>query len=210
VAWSLSLSTIGMYYSADEGNAETMRAGRAHDRLLPVGTLDPRAFLAPAAVEATLAQQFEMIRFFPNHQGWPHAYDPFRDILAVLGSKGAPVVMTEVGAPGEITALATSIEDYAGAVVLDGVRPDTLAEAISLMRRNPRVYLDTHALRAPGALVRLRDLIGIDRILFGSRAPGNSLAAALGYVRASGLSVAEQEAVLGGNAAVLWNTGEGK
>ena len=64
------------------------------------------------------------------------------------------------------------------------------------MRVHANLYVETHALLAPYALPLLRDTVGIGRVLFGSDAPGLSLAAALRYVRASGLSEADQTAVL--------------
>lgn len=54
----------------------------------------------------------------------------------------------------------------------------------------------------------LRDSVGIDRVLFGSNAPGMSLGSALRYVRKSALTAAEQESVLGGNAQTIWQGAE--
>ena len=78
------------------------------------------------------------------------------------------------------------------------------------MRVHESVYLETHALTAPHALPLLRDTVGVDRVLFGSDAPGRSLAAALRYVRTSGLVEADQAAVLSMNAQAIWQGGGGE
>jgi predicted TIM-barrel fold metal-dependent hydrolase len=100
------------------------------------------------------------------------------------------------------------LEDYPGAVILAGVNRYTLAEAVSVMRSREKWYLETHALKVMDAIAAVRDAVGIDRILFGSEAPGSSLAAAVRYIRSSILSEAEQAAVLGGNAMKIWHAEE--
>lgn len=206
VNWCLTLSTWGLFHSDRDGNAETLRACRAHQQLLPVATINPREFLGSvSAVEGLLGQGFEMFRFFPNHQGWPIDFAPFRDIVGILAGAGAPAIMVEIVKPGDITSLQRLVADYAGAVILAGVDRTTLAEAVSVMRSRDSVYLETHGLRVAGALSMIRDTVGIDRVLFGSEAPGSSLAASVRYVRASGLSSDEQDAVLGGNAMRIWH-----
>lgn len=210
VHWCLTLSTWGLFHSEREGNAETMRACRTHQELLPVATVNPREFLGDVrAVEELSTQGFEMFRFFPHDQGWPVDFAPFRDVLGILSGAGAPPVMVEIARAGDITALARVVEDYAGAVILAGVNRHTLAEAVSLMRSRSRWYVETHALKVVDAIATVRDAVGIDRILFGSEAPGSSLAAAVRYVRSSSLSEADQAAVFGGNAMKIWHAGEG-
>ena len=101
--------------------------------------------------------------------------------------------------------LARAVADYPHTVVLEGVSRETLAETIMVLRDVPRLYLETHALRMPDALRLLRDADSIDRVLFGSDAPGMSLGAALRYVQGSDLTAEEQAAVLGGNAQKIWH-----
>lgn len=149
-----------------------------------------------------------MFRFFPQVQGWPYDFAPFAEILKTLASLPRMPIMVGVEKPGDITRLARAVADYPHPVILEGVARDTLAEAVTVMRQNPRLYLETHALRVPDALRLLNDAVGMGRVLFGSDAPGMSLGAALAYVRGSGLSDDEQAAVLGGNAQQIWHGGE--
>ena len=210
VDWGLTLSTWGLFHAAAEGNAETMRACRAHDHLIPVATLNPVHFWGQEGlVEGIAGEAFEMLRFFPHRQGWPLEFAPFLRLIAAVARLPRMPIMVSVEARGEATQLLRLLDDFPHPVILEGVSPDTLAEAVALMRLHPNLYLETHALQAPYALPLLRDTVGVARVLFGSDAPGRSPAAALRYVRSSGLAPADQDAVLGGNAQRLWQGGEG-
>ncbi|MGO8671073.1 MAG: amidohydrolase family protein [Capsulimonadaceae bacterium] len=208
VHFSLSMASRGIFYQDSAGNEETVAVCRRLHPLVPVATLDPRSFWGQPDVIRYLAAGYEMYRFFPNEQRWPVEMTPFRDILDVIEANVRKPVMISVGAPGDATRIAGVMAGYTVSTILEGVTPDTIAEAISVMKRNPSIYLETHALRVAGVLLLLRETVGIGRVLFGSFGPGLSLAAALRFVRGSGLSPADQDLVLGGNAAAIWH-GEG-
>jgi len=208
VDYCLSLSTWGIFHNAAEGNAETMRSCRAHDHLIPVATLNPAHYWGQEGLLEGIAEDaFEMFRFFPHLQGWPLEYAPFIRIVSVLARMERMPIMVTADRRGEATQLVRLLDDFPHPIILEGVSPETLTEALALMRVQPNLYLETHALQAPHALPLLRDSVGIERVLFGSDAPGLSLASALNYVRASGLSETDQNAVLSGNAQAIWQSG---
>ncbi len=208
VDWCLALSTWGVFHGDAAGNAETMRACRAHDHLIPVATLNPTHFWGQEGlIEGLAGDAFEMFRFFPHRQGWPLEFAPFLRIASALGRLPRMPIMVSAGRRGDATLLLRLLGDFPHPIILEGISPDTLAEAITLMRIHENLYVETHALRAPYALTLLRDAVGAGRILFGSDAPGGSLAAALGFVRASGLTEGEQAAVLSTNAQGIWSGG---
>ena len=208
VDWCLALSTWGLFHHDAEGNAETMRACRAHDHLIPVATLNPTAYWGQAGVIEEITQDpFEMFRFFPQRQGWPLDFAPFAAVLGKLAALPKMPIMVSVPHPGDATVLARLVADYPHPVILEGVSRATLAEAITVLRGNDRMYLETHALAAPDALALLRDTVGIGRVLFGSDAPGLSLGAALRAVQKSDLSDADKVAVLSANAHGIWQAG---
>jgi hypothetical protein len=209
IAWCLTLSTWGLFHHASEGNAETLRACRAHQHLIPVATLNPTMYWdEPGVIEAITAEPFEMFRFFPHRQGWPLDFAPFADILERLAGLPRMPIMVSVPDPGDATALARMTQRYPHPVILEGVSLTTLAEAVSVLRRNERFYVETHALNAPGSLALLRDRVGIERVLFGSDAPGLSLGAALRSIQSADLSEDERAAVLSYNAQRIWHNGE--
>lgn len=208
VDWCLTLSTWGLFHYDAEGNAETLRACRAHDHLIPVATLNPMTYWGQGGViDSTIEEPFEMFRFFPGRQGWPIDFAPFGDVLARLAALPRMPIMVSVPTPGNATVLARVAADYPHPVILEGVSQKTLAEAVSVMRGSDRFLIETHALHAPGTLAILRDSVGIERVLFGSDAPGLSLAAALRSVQNSDLSDADKAAVLSGNAHRIWQGG---
>ena len=208
VDWCLTLSTWGLFHHDAEGNAETMRACRAHDHLLPVATLNPTTYWGKGGViEAIASDPFEMFRFFPQRQDWPLDFAPFADILTHLATLPKMPVMVSVPRPGDATVLARVVADYPHPIILEGVSRVTLAEAISVLRGNDRMYLETHALHTPDALPLLGDSVGIERILFGSDAPGLSLGAALRSIQNSELPDADKTAILSTNAQRIWQGG---
>lgn len=207
VDYSLTMSTAGLFYHDKAGNDETMAACRRLQHLVPVATIDPRGFWGQADALQVLANGYEMYRFFPQDQGWPVEVAPFREILEALPSVASRPLMISVRVPGDVTRIAAATAGYPSAVILDGVCPDTLSEAISVMRTHQNVYIETHALRSPEALSTLKQTVGIGRVLFGSAAPGMSLGAAVRYVRGSGLSEQDQAMILSGNAATIWHGG---
>ena len=210
VNWCLTLSTSGVFASDMEGNVDTITACRAHDQLIPVATLNPCVYLGNTELITQITSApFEMFRFFPHIQEWPIDFAPFADILTMLGSRSPMPIMISVREPGDATALARITKEYRAPVIMEGVNSRTLGEAISVMRRNDQLFLETHAIQVPDALPLLRDAIGISRILFGSATPGSSLSAALRYVKKSALSDEDRNAVLGGNAQAIWHGGEG-
>lgn len=205
VDYTLTLSTLGIFYNDRAGNEETMAACRKIGGLVPVATIDPRGFWGQALDAYGVG--YEMFRFFPHDQGWSFESVAFRQIVGALAAGPATPIMISVRTPGDASRIAEATAGYPKPVILEGVAPDTLSEAIAIMRQNDRIYLETHAFASPGALLVLRDTVGVDRVLFGSRAPGLSLGAAMRYIHGSGLTEAEQVKVLAGNAGTVWHGG---
>lgn len=206
---ALAVSTIGLFYDDQTGNQETLGvAGQSGGRLLPVATINPATHLAgvDAAIERIAAGPFAMCRFFPGMQNWPVDYAPFGRALKLLAERKKPA-MISIGGPGEITALARMAAGSETPIILSRVHGATLVEAMAAMKEHPSFYLDTHLLQIPDGLARIKDLVGADRLLFGSGASAHSLGAALAYVQRSSLSDTEKAAVLGGNAAKLLGGG---
>ena len=80
---------------------------------------------------------------------------------------------------------------------------DPKGEVLEPFVRAGAGYVDFAMLENVGAVARLRDRLGIDRILFGSHFPLFYLESALGKVREAGLSDAEAKAILVTNARAL-------
>ena len=202
VARSLVTSTTGIFHDYRQGNQETVAAYRAHpQQLIPVITLDPRAY--PECVEeAELRAQegFRLFRFFPDRQGWPLRFAPFRELLQVCDNLKVLVAVT-TSRPGDITELAEAVAFTQSPLLLAGVNAGNLGEALAVMKNDPKFYLETTALLQAGALERVREVVpnGIDQLVFSSYAPLRYLATSLNPVMHSTLDDAAKTAVLSGN-----------
>jgi predicted TIM-barrel fold metal-dependent hydrolase len=208
---AFTLSTLGMFYSDEAGNAHTREVAEASNRrLLPVATLNPGAHLNDPRemIDQIAAGPFALCRFFPQLQDWPIDYAPFAQTLKYL-SERKKAVMVSVGKVGDITTLARILPDSTMPVILTRVHGPTLAEALAVMRENSAIHLETHSLLVPDGLTRIKDLVGAERLIFGSGAAARSLSAALMYVQKSSLSDQEKAAVLGGNALRLLSAAKG-
>ncbi|HEX5324539.1 MAG TPA: amidohydrolase family protein [Capsulimonadaceae bacterium] len=202
VRQAFTLSTLGMFYNDEAGNAHTQEVAAASDRrLLPVATINPGTHLSDMkeVVEQVAGGPFAFCRFFPPLQDWPIDYAPFAQALKRLAELKKPV-MVSIGKAGDITALSRILPDSTNPVILTRVHAQTLAEAVAVMREHPGVCLETHSMLIPDGLARIKDLVGADRLVFGSGGAAHSLGAALMYVQKSSLSDQEKAAVLGGNA----------
>lgn len=202
IVLSLATSTIGIFHDYRHGNLETIAVARQNSKqLFPVATLDPRAFpecLQEAEVRA--AEGFRLFRFFPERQGWPLRFVPFQEALNKCDALGVPVAVTTSRA-GEMSELASAVKNLKVPVLLAGVNSDLLGEAISVMRGDAKIHIETTGLLAPGALEAVRDHVenGNARLVFASHSPLRYLSAAIGPILASSLSDEDKALVLGGN-----------
>ena len=202
VVRSFATSTTGIFYDYRQGNIDTLAAARQHpQQLFPVATLDPRTY--PESVdeaEARTAEGFRLFRFFPERQGWPLRYAPFRELLQKCDKLQVTVAVTTTR-HGEITELADALAFTQAPLLLAGVSPKNLGEAICIMKSDPKFYLETTALLTPGSFELVREKVpnGIERLVFASYSPLRYLAPALHPVIYSTLSDDEKALVLGGN-----------
>jgi len=157
------------------------------------------AYFGPAGTLAKLAEQgFKMFRFFPGLQDWRLDHAVFCDILDELESLSLPV-MVQARETGYPTALVKSLDGHRSNFILEGISFENMAEAVSVMRKHPNVFVDTRDLRVPGALRFLTDQVGADRVVFGSGCLRSSLAATLGYIMDAEITDENKAKILGGN-----------
>ena len=199
---ALALCTTGITYDFRAGNAATLETCGAHpDQLLPVATLDPRAY--PQCLdeaENCASQGFKMIRFFPSRQGWPMQFAPFRELLIQCDALKIPVAV-EVTQPGQATELADAVAFTQAPLLLAGVDSANLGEAIAVLRTSPKFHLETTGLLAPGALEAVAGGVpnGANRLVYASYSPLRYSSASLNVVRGAGVSNEHKAAIVGGN-----------
>lgn len=199
VAGAITVSTRGLYYSAVAGNRETAALCReAGPSLQPGAVLDPRI---PLATQATTGAR--MLCLMPVSQGWPIPFAPLADLLKALVGTGSKVpLFWETRRIGDATRIQEAVEasGYSGPNLLGSMDADSLVEALSVARTNPRFALVTNGLRGVGEIALAVSAVGANRVLFGSEAPVRSMGSALALLRRAGLNAGDFELVIGGNA----------
>lgn len=199
VSKAVTLSTIGIFHSHNDGNAETLAGCQGKDKLLSAATIDPRGYFPGMNLISSLVSQgFRLFRFFPAEQGWPLDHAAFEDILDELEPTTVPV-MLNASRTGDASALAHILGGKQHPLILEGVTFETLAEVVSVMKKHQNINVETHSLVVPAGLKFLADQVGVDRIIFGSDCPRGSLAGTLRYITESGLSEEDQTKILSGN-----------
>jgi len=199
VARYLAVSTTGIFHDFREGNDEILALAQKSPGMVPVATVDPRQYVdCFAELERRAAQGFSLFRLFPDWQGYPLNFAPLHDVLAKLNELGKPVM---IAAPrmGDITALAEQVAFHQTPVILTGVNYENLGEALSVMKANAQIYLESHLLNSPDAFEVIAAEVGADRVVFGSSAPLRYFASAYLSVTTAGLSDNDKAGILGGN-----------
>ena len=205
VGTACTLSTLGLLLDPNVGNAATRAACEEHVELLPVATLHPMLYFGDtAAVTRLKSDGFRMVRFFPAVQGWPLDFAPFQALLQDLGPTGLPV-MLDVASPGDITTLTRVLQSYPGQVILSGVRSSLLSECVAALRAQPTWHTEISHLLAPGCIKLITDLLGVERLLFGTGAPSQPIASALHTLQHAGLDDAARRQILAANARRILN-----
>ena len=199
VSRAVSLSLRGVCYDFQEGNDETLRASRERAWLWPAATIDPRKHLGCLEeVERMRAAGVKAFRFFPDLQGWALDFLPMCNLLREIDRLGG-LAFIPGGEGGAATRILRLAEGLSLAIVLVGANYSTLSETIACVQSSPNLYLDTQQLVIPMALEVLADEVGIERIIFGSRAPERHLRTIMNVITHSTLAESDKESILSGN-----------
>jgi uncharacterized protein len=211
----VSPEVVGYTEKANEFVADYVRADP--DRLVAVGGLRATRADAGAEVERLVTRLgIRGIKLHPPHQGFaPNAYvdgtvPGLRDLYAACERLGVPVIFhtgtsvfpgarNRFGQPLLVEDVAVDFPELT-IVLAHGGRPLWMDEAMFLVRRFPRVYLEVSSV-PPARLLEYFPDLGrwADRVLFGSDWPGpgvRDIGANLAAFRALPLAAEVQRAIL--------------
>jgi hypothetical protein len=178
VTAALTCSIRGILYNHEEGNEETLRECRCDSRLLPAATIDPRRYPGGKGYVKALAEQgFRALRLFPDQQSWPIAFAPFRAIAQEAAAARLPVLVSNRGL-GSLTEIGDLFSGAGIPVILMRVNYDAVSEALAVAAKNPSVHVETSLVDTPDGFKVYVQVIGADRLLFGSYAPYHYLGSA--------------------------------
>lgn len=207
-------STRSVFVNWEDGNIETEVAARQHpSQLTPfacLGTLELSHEMPQRAYDFSdyMSRGFRGVRLYPQHHSYHLLYEAFVDsILEDAASRGWPVllplrIIMNWGVPAlELRVIEALVTRHPRVNwILSGINYlYELQLAVSLMRRFPRVHLETSCVMGYAAIVKTVQQCGSRQLLFGSGAPIQHGAAALSKILHAPLSDSDREAILGGN-----------
>jgi uncharacterized protein len=195
---ALTCSTRGVWDSFVEGNEETLRVCAEHPALLPVATVRPGDYYQCREEIASLRERgFAMVRFFPRTQLWEVTNLSFRRLLDSLVESGLPLLFDNgFEVPPIIPPLVDYFRGTQVPLVFSAVSYE-LSEFLSACELHEHCYTDTWQLFLLNELELIRDEVGIQHVLFGSRAPFDMPGPCLETLARSRLSERERTQVLG-------------
>lgn len=199
VKGAVTLSTRAIYYDAVSGNRETHEACAAGDGFfLPADILDPRV---PHPLDC-IQEDSRIIVVMPATQQWPMHYTPFLYTLRGLVNTGrARTLWWETARAGDATAIFDILEQtrYPAPIILGGVSGLNLRETLLVAKRDTRMMICTDSLSGVGEIQSALEIMGPNRILFGSGAPICSISAATRVIEVANLPDEARKLILAGN-----------
>ncbi len=166
---AVGLSLKGVYYDYAEGNRETLEESRRHEFVIPAATIDPRRFYGSRR-EPPHLEGFAVLRVFPDLQGWPIDFAPFRRVVDAASTERIPLMMSSAG-QGTATQIARVTKECQMPVILTSVNYSTLSEALVLLDEQENIHLCTDMLNTPDGIEIIREEQGVDRLIYGSGYP---------------------------------------
>ncbi|MDE2126220.1 MAG: amidohydrolase family protein [Armatimonadetes bacterium] len=194
-----TLSTLAVLLDAAIGNTATGAACKEHSELVPATSLDPTHLTANAAAVRSLKQQgFRLLRFYPNIQGWPVTSVAFAGLAREAAAQGLPIAV-QVDRPGMVSDLARTVGGT-GDVILVGIDLRLATEAVAALADKPTWSIETSQLHATGLIAALAEQLGADRLVFGTGAPAQPVAAAATALLRAALPPGDTQKIAAGNA----------
>ena len=202
ITHSYVAALTGVFHEAGLGNADARAAASRHSELTAAAVVDPRSgSRALDQVDESIDAGVRLFRAFRGAQGaWPPSEATFQAAARRIADAGL-VLMADLGNPiGELTDYMRALGDLDLTIIFANVTYATLGEALTVMRDDPRVHLESHRLCRPDTLEFIASELGADRVLFGTSGPPFNAQAALDLVLHANLPEPDRRLILAGNA----------
>jgi len=206
----------GVFYrDCGQANRDLLAQIAGHeDRLVPWAAINPgfpgwEGDLSEAAEAGMVG-----VRLYPNYHGYTPEDACCSDLFAALSERGLPVAIYHklvderlhhwrcLVPPTELT-LAPLVEGFPTLpIICCGVSLLSLGQ-LKQAPPGSQLYVETSRIEGTAGVATLAEVIGADRVLFGSHAPYFYLEAALLKMVESGLAEEDRQAILHGNASRL-------
>lgn len=199
VDYVMAYSLTARAYDACIGNDMTLKASRDHGEVLPLATVDPRAYYGVEDEIARVAGLgFVGLRVFPELQGWSLDSLLFSRIIECCQMHELPLFVS-ADSPGKASAIARAAAKSSCKIVLLNANYAVQAEALTALEMQPNLYLGTRFFCTPGAYEEAVARLGAERFVVGTDAPACGIRESLSSVIRSRLADKDKAAILGGN-----------
>jgi len=203
-------SLRGLHGDWRQANAETLALTASHpDRLTPIATMSPMNGGGAGPLRELVAKGFRGIRLYPLLLQGYNLRSPFAgEIAATAGELAVPVIIPTRPMMNfrfatmpidEIAALADRHPKTA--FILSG--PNYLSEfqaAIEALTRCPNMLVEISCMQGFGAVAKMAEAVGADRVLFGTGLPLHYPACNVAKLDHVDLSNQQRAAISSGNA----------
>jgi len=194
---------------------DAVPAGARGPELLAAAWIDPHRPDATMDFLHRAGARVRALKCHPSFARLPLTAPAYRPFLAFARDAGLPVV-THCGRWREVAGWEIALEAAEAFPTvpfvlshMGGDGPLLVAGASAAIRDRglSRVHLGTESIREPWVVSRALDVLGPDRLVFGSDHNLNHPASFLAVIDALGLAPAERAAIVGGNARRLFGPG---
>jgi predicted TIM-barrel fold metal-dependent hydrolase len=183
-------------------------------RFVPFARVDPRYGADALAVLETAIDRmkFQGLLFNPVSTDSLAYHEGVLPLMRAAAERSVPVLVPAgngyVGLPEQVAWLAEAVPDLVVVMGHMGMAPHAV-RAMSLAAERPNLYLESSLQQSVRRIPLAVEMIGADRVLFGSAAPYGQPGVELLKIRRAGLDHETQAKVLGLNAARILGLGEG-
>jgi len=199
ISYVMAYSLKARAYDAREGNDDALQASLAHEELLPVASVDPRAgYRFEDEIARVAGLGFAAVRVFPEIQGWPVDSALFARIVDACARHEMPLMLS-AGAPGAASRAVSIAKHTSNPMILLGAGYGVLGEALSAAASRPNTLISTSPFITPGVVEIASEMVGIENLALGACAPDRCIRPAINMILGSELSPGDQAKVLAGN-----------
>lgn len=209
VDYALVSSSKALHHDCAEGNAEVLAAAKKYGEVIPylvVNPWHPKQSLKD--LQRWREDGYVGVKIHPNCHNYPLNSQIVEPILDFCQKEQIPVLTHSSGGSslsgaGAIKAVAKKYSDLKLIIGHGGTFSDR--EVAQVVMDYPQLYLEISVEYEAGKLERTVEMIGPDRILFGSDCPLHHPSVMLQRVRVMKLSKEDEEKILWENTAKLFS-----
>ena len=209
VDYALSSSTKALHYDCVEGNAETLAAAKKYKEIIPLLVVNAwHEEQSLKDLEQFHEHGYVGVKIHPDCHNYPINSAAAAPILEFCEREGIPVLTHSTGenplsGAGPIKEVAEKFSDLKLIVGHGGIFSDR--QVAQVIKDYPQLYLEISVEYEAGKLERSVEMIGPDRIMFGSDCPLHNPSVVFQRVKVMKLSQEDEDKIFWKNAAEVYS-----